>query len=72
MTEKLTVETAIAHRAFDVVGKPNEKSRCLDGQAQAFRYRYAEWICRYRMVGVGKDINFQPHGIDSVQVLQWV
>ena len=36
MTEKLTVETAIAHRAFDVAGKPNEKVDVLMGKLKLF------------------------------------
>ena len=36
MTEKLTVETAIAHRAFDVSGKPNEKVDVLMGKLKLF------------------------------------
>ncbi|WP_411712427.1 DUF6968 family protein [Neisseria wadsworthii] len=31
-----------------------------------------EWICLYRIVGVGEDMNFQVHGIDSVQALRCV
>ncbi|EGZ45971.1 DUF6968 family protein [Neisseria wadsworthii] len=31
-----------------------------------------EWICRYRILGPGEDMNFQVHGIDSVQALRCV
>ncbi len=32
MTEKLTLETAIAHRFFEVAGKPDEKCDVLIGK----------------------------------------
>ena len=72
MTEKLTLETAIAYRSFEVAGKPDEKVDVLVGKPELFGTDPEEWICRYRIVGAGKDLNFQIHGIDSVQVLQLV
>lgn len=72
MTEKLTVEAAIAYRSFNVAGKPDEKVDVLIGQPELFGTDPEEWMCRFRIVGAGKDLNFQIHGIDSVQVLQLV
>lgn len=34
MTEKLTLETAIAHRSFGVAGKPDEKVDVLIGKPE--------------------------------------
>lgn len=70
MTEKLTIETAIAHRRFGVEGKPCEFVDIFVGKP--YQLSEEEWICPYRIVGAGKDLNFQIHGIDSVQALQLV
>lgn len=68
--EKLTLETAIAHRTFEVVGKPDEKVDVFVGKP--YELRKEEWVCPYRIVGAGEDMNFQILGIDSVQALQLV
>ncbi len=34
MTEKLTLETAIVHRSFEVAGKPDEKVDVLIGRLE--------------------------------------
>lgn len=36
MTEKLTLETAIAYRSFEVMGKPDEKVDVLMGKLKLF------------------------------------
>lgn len=68
MTEKLTLETAIAYRSFEVAGKPDEKVDVLIGRPQ--KIHAEEWFCPYRIVGAGKDLNFQVHAFDSIQTLQ--
>lgn len=68
MTEKLTLENAIAHRSFNVAGKPDEKVDVLIGKP--FKLHEEEWACPYRIVGAGKDLNFQVHAFDSIQTLQ--
>lgn len=68
--EKLTLETAIAHRSFEVAGKPGERVDVFIGKP--FESDTEEWVCPYRIVGAGEDMNFQIHGIDSVQALQLV
>lgn len=70
MIEKLTLETAIAHRAFEVAGKPGETVDVFTGKP--FQMPEGEWACPYRIVGAGEDICFQIYGIDSVQALQLV
>ena len=70
MTEKLTLETAIAHRAFEVAGRPSETVDVFIGKP--FQMPEGEWACPYRIVGAGEDICFQIYGIDSVQALQLV
>ena len=70
MTEKLTLETAIAHRAVTVAGKPGETVDVFIGKP--FKLQEEEWACPYRIVGAGEDICFQIYGIDSVQALQLV
>lgn len=70
MTHKLTSDTAIARRSFEVVGRPGEKVDIFIGKPEQLHEE--EWICPYRIVGAGKDINFQIHGYDSVQVLQLI
>ena len=51
MQEKLTLETAIAHRIFDVAGKPEEKVRIFIGKPEQFGEH--EWRCAYSIVGAG-------------------
>ncbi len=70
MAEKLTLETAVAHRAFEVAGKPGETVDVFIGKP--FQMPAGEWACPYRIVGAGEDICFQIYGIDSVQTLQLV
>ena len=70
MTEKLTLETAIAHRSFEVAGKPDEKVNVFIGKP--FPVHEEEWVCPYRIVGAGKDLNFQVHALDSIQTLQLI
>lgn len=72
MTEQteLTLETAIAYRSFEVAGKPGEKVDVFIGKP--YELQEEEWVCPYRIVGAGEDMNFQIHGIDSVQTLQLV
>ena len=70
MPEKITLETAIAHRIFDVAGQPEEKVWVFIGKPE--QYGEHEWRCAYRIVGAGKDLNFQIAAIDSIQALQLV
>lgn len=70
MSEKLAIEKAIAHRIFEVEGKPEEKVQIFIGKPE--QYDKNEWRCQYRIVGSGKDLNFQISAIDSIQALQLV
>ena len=70
MTEKLTFENAIAYRSFNVAGKPDEGIDVFIGKP--FKLQEEEWACPYRIVGAGKDLNFQVHALDSIQTLQVV
>lgn len=74
MTEqtKLTLETAIAHRVLEVADNPDEKVDVFIGKPELLVAEPEEWICRYRIVGGGKDMNFQVHGVDGVQALYYV
>lgn len=68
--EKLNFDTAIAYRSFEVAGKPDERVDIFIGKPGKL-HEY-EWICPYRIVGAGVDLNFQIHGLDGIQVLQLV
>lgn len=70
MMEKLTLETAIAYRSFELAGKPNEKVEIFIGRPQ--KLHETEWFCPYRIVGGGKDLNFQVNAHDSIQTLQLI
>ena len=49
MLEKLTMETAIAHRIYEVADKPGEEVQIFIGKP--VQYDLNEWHCPYRIVG---------------------
>ncbi|UOO79761.1 hypothetical protein LVJ78_01640 [Uruburuella suis] len=70
MLEKLTMETAIAHRIYEVADKPGEEVQIFIGKP--VQYDLNEWHCPYRIVGAGKDLNFHIAAVDSIQALQLI
>ncbi|WP_107688977.1 DUF6968 family protein [Neisseria wadsworthii] len=68
--EKLNFDTAIAYRTLELAGNPKEKVNIFIGKPE--KLHEEEWICPYRIVGAGEDMNFQIHGLDGIQVLQLV
>lgn len=70
MQPKLTADTAIAYRSLELAGRPEEKVGIFIGKPE--KVHEEEWICRYRIVGAGKDINFQIHALDGIQTLQLI
>ena len=70
MAEQLTIATAIAHRRFEVAGKAGEAVQIFIGKPT--QYHQDEWRCAYRIVGAGRDLNFEIAAIDSIQALQVV
>ncbi|KPN74761.1 hypothetical protein [Neisseria sp. 74A18] len=70
MAEKLNIGTAIAYRTLELAGNPEEKVNIFIGKPE--KLHEEEWICPYRIVGAGKDINFQIHALDGIQTLQLI
>lgn len=70
MSEKITKDTCIAHRTLAVAGSPETLVDVFIAKPE--KVHEEEWICRYRIVGAGEDMNFQVHGIDAVQALKHV
>lgn len=70
MSDKLTKDTAIAHRVLELKENPSEKVDVFIGNP--FQLGKDEWACPYRIVGGGIDLNLQIIGVDSVQALQLV
>lgn len=72
METALTKETAIAYRILETATYPTETVEVLIGKPECVNNNPEEWICCCRIIGAGKDLDFQLHGIDSVQALRAV
>ena len=66
----LTRQNAFAYRILEVADRPGETVEVFIGKPEIYRDNEEEWICRYRIVGAGKDMQFGIIGIDGVQALQ--
>lgn len=69
-TALLSRHNAFAHRVLEVAEQPGETVEVFIGKPEIYHDNEEEWICRYRIVGAGKDFNFGAIGIDGIQALQ--